>query len=169
MDKEVEKIRNQNFYLLTNYSLTDNKDKGYILMKKISYEPKQTFQIIYVSIHHQNLLMDNNYVCEDYSGLRNELSIGDELTTLIGVDRIRESSDYNVFDQSRKKNRQNLLFLNLAVGQIFRGWDIGVASMKKGEKTTFYIKSDFAHGSSRAGAVFPPNKDLLFVAELVNC
>ena len=122
MDKEVEKIRNQNFYLLTNYSLTDNKDKKYILMKKISYEPQQTFQILYVSIHQQNLLMDNNnYVCEDYSGPRNELSIGDELTTLIRVDRIRESSDYNVFDQSRKKyllsNVQNLVCIYYTLTQ----------------------------------------------------
>ena len=41
--------------------------------------------------------------------------------------------------------------------------------MKKGEKATFYIKSDYAYGSSGAGGVIPPNTDLLFDVELVNC
>ena len=77
--------------------------------------------------------------------------------------------DGNVFDQSKKKKSSKPFVFKLGVGQVIKGWDVGVASMKKGEKATFYIKSDYAYGSSGAGGVIPPNTDLLFDVELVNC
>ena len=40
--------------------------------------------------------------------------------------------------------------------------------MKKGEKATFYIKSEYAYGSMGAGDDIPPNTDLLFDVELIN-
>ena len=113
LDKEVEFIKNQNYYLLKNFSLNDNKNEKYILMKKISHEEKQTFQIIYASITPDNSVMDQNYLCEVDSELENELSIGDEITTWIGVDRIRDSNVYDVVDKNKKKyilaNVQNLV------------------------------------------------------------
>ena len=57
--------------------------------------------------------MDQNYLCEVDSELENEWSIGDEITTWIGVDRIRESNVYDVVDKNKKKyilaNVQNLV------------------------------------------------------------
>ena len=41
--------------------------------------------------------------------------------------------------------------------------------MKKGESATFYIKSDYAYGNEGAGDDIPPNTDLYFDVELVNC
>ena len=41
--------------------------------------------------------------------------------------------------------------------------------MKKGERATFYIKSDYAYGNEGAGDDIPPNTDLYFDVELVNC
>ena len=40
--------------------------------------------------------------------------------------------------------------------------------MKKGEKASFYIKSDFAYGKRGAGGVIPPDTDLLFDVELLD-
>ena len=42
-----------------------------------------------------------------------------------------------------------------------------VLSMKKGEKATFYIKSDYAYGKRGAGGVIPGNTDLMFDVELL--
>jgi FKBP-type peptidyl-prolyl cis-trans isomerase len=39
--------------------------------------------------------------------------------------------------------------------------------MKKGEKATFYIKSDYAYGKRGAGGVIPGNTDLMFDVELL--
>ena len=76
--------------------------------------------------------------------------------------------DGKVFDQSNKKKKSKPFVCKLGVGQVIKGWDVGVASMKKGEKATFYIKSDYAYGSYGAGADIPPNTDLLFDVELIN-
>ena len=74
--------------------------------------------------------------------------------------------DGNVFDQSY--GRKPFKF-QVGVGQVIKGWDLGVLSMKKGEKATFYIKSDYAYGNEGAGDDIPPNTDLFFDVELVNC
>ena len=73
--------------------------------------------------------------------------------------------DGKVFDQSY--GRKPFKF-QVGVGQVIRGWDLGVLSMKKGEKASFYIKSDFAYGKRGAGGIIPPDTDLLFDVELLD-
>ena len=74
-----------------------------------------------------------------------------------------------VFDQSKKKKKSKPFVFRLGIGEVIKGWDTGVASMKKGECATFYIKSDYAYGNEGAGDDIPPNTDLYFDVELVNC
>lgn len=55
----------------------------------------------------------------------------------------------------------------LAVGYVIKGWDLGVADMKVGEKRRLFIPSALGYGSRGAGAVIPPNADLIFDVELL--
>jgi len=55
----------------------------------------------------------------------------------------------------------------LGEGQVIRGWDEGVAGMKVGEKRTLFIPSKLGYGSRGAGAVIPPDADLIFDVELL--
>ncbi len=69
------------------------------------------------------------------------------------------------FDSSVKRNKP--FTFTLGAGQVIKGWDLGVASMKQGEKAMFYIESKYAYGSSGAGNVIPPNSTLYFEVEFL--
>jgi len=55
----------------------------------------------------------------------------------------------------------------LGIGEVIKGWDLGVASMKKGEKAVFTIDSELGYGKRGSGKI-PPNATLKFEVELLD-
>lgn len=55
--------------------------------------------------------------------------------------------DGTVFDSSVKRGRP--FAFTIGVGQVIKGWDVGIASMRKGEKCVLTCKPEYAYG--RAG------------------
>jgi peptidylprolyl isomerase len=69
------------------------------------------------------------------------------------------------FDSSLDRGRP--FSFSVGVGQVIKGWDEGVISMKKGGKRTLHIPSALGYGSRGAGGVIPPDADLIFAVELL--
>jgi hypothetical protein len=49
-----------------------------------------------------------------------------------------------------------------AAGQVIKGWDLGVARMKKGEKALLTCRSDYGYGVQGSPPKIPPNATLHF-------
>ncbi|MCF8374111.1 MAG: FKBP-type peptidyl-prolyl cis-trans isomerase [Bacteroidales bacterium] len=73
--------------------------------------------------------------------------------------------DGTVFDSSVERKKP--FTFQLGVGQVIKGWDEGIALLKKGGYATLYIPPELAYGDREMGAI-PANSPLIFDVQLVD-
>lgn len=74
------------------------------------------------------------------------------------------ASDGSEFDRSSGEP----FTFSLGQGQVIKGWDVGVKTMKKGEKALFVLAPEYAYGASGSPPKIPANATLKFEVELLN-
>jgi peptidylprolyl isomerase len=69
------------------------------------------------------------------------------------------------FDSS--VDRREPFQFTIGVGQVIRGWDEGVMSMRVGGKRRLIIPAELGYGARGAPPAIPPNAELVFDVELL--
>lgn len=86
--------------------------------------------------------------------------------TKVNVKYIGRFTDGRVFDSSKQRGKP--FSFVLGAGQVISGWDLGVQSMKKGEKCILECPYDYAYGEQGFAGVIPPRATLLFEIKLID-
>ncbi|XP_074035294.1 FK506-binding protein 59kD isoform X2 [Leptinotarsa decemlineata] len=74
--------------------------------------------------------------------------------------------DGTQFDSSR--DRKETFLFDLGKGNVIKAWDIGIATMKRGERAILTCSPAYAYGIMGSPPTIPPNTTLRFDIEVIN-
>ncbi|CAF4988298.1 unnamed protein product, partial [Rotaria sp. Silwood1] len=75
--------------------------------------------------------------------------------------------DGTVFENTRDRNEK--VSFNFGKGEVIKAWDIGVATMKRGEISRFISKPNYAYGLKGLGGKVGSAATVIFEIELLDC
>jgi FKBP-type peptidyl-prolyl cis-trans isomerase len=112
----------------------------------------------------QQAIMENFKITDITVGTGTEAQNGDTVSVLYSG----SLDNGTVFDASSLHGNQPFSF-TLGVGQVIKGWDLGVVGMRVGGKRELTIPPQLGYGANPPiGSSIPPNATLHFTVELLS-
>lgn len=130
----------------------------------VSLSPSPSVSSSPVATQENNVIkMDNGLEIQDLKiGSGPEAKMGDT----ISVNYSGSLDNGTVFDAS--SNHGGPATFQIGVGQLIKGWDIGIPGMKIGGKRKLIVPPSLGYGSQDIGnGLIPPNSTLVFEVELL--
>ena len=81
----------------------------------------------------------------------------------VHVNYVGRNSNNQIFDQTKDKP----FTFKIGEHKVIKGWEIGVKTMKIGEKSEFILSPEYAYGSQKVSDLIPENSTLTFEIELL--
>jgi peptidylprolyl isomerase len=81
----------------------------------------------------------------------------------VSVNYIGRNKDNKIFDQTKDTPFK----FKIGEHKVIKGWEIGVKTMKIGEKSEFILSPEYAYGSQKVSDLIPENSTLTFEIELL--
>ena len=81
----------------------------------------------------------------------------------VSVNYVGRNKDNKIFDQTKDTPFK----FKIGSHQVIKGWEIGVKTMKIGEKSEFILSPEYAYGSQKVSDLIPENSTLTFEIELL--
>jgi len=110
---------------------------------------------------------------EDLTGdggvIKEIIKVGNNLTvknnSIVKVNYEGKLESGVIFDSSFERNEPYMF--KIGEGKVIKGWEIGIKSMKVGEKAKFEISSNYGYKKKGIPPIIPPNSKLFFEIELL--
>ena len=81
----------------------------------------------------------------------------------VKVNYIGKNAEGKIFDQTKDKP----FSFKIGAHSVIKGWEVGVKTMKVGEKSEFIFSPDYAYGKQKVNDLIPENSTLTFEIELL--
>ena len=161
------------YYFESRNNLNSNKNKQNFLYH---YKPNKQKNFSNRKLNKISLSSNNSQdinLLEDLTGdggvIKKIIKVGNNLTVknnyIVKVNYEGKLESGIVFDSSFERNEPYEFIIG--EGKVIKGWEIGIKSMKLGEKAKFEILPNYGYKKKGIPPIIPPNAKLFFEIELL--